>query len=115
MYNIIIFFFWSRLSIASQREALNEVNVALGLMCGNIPQLHMANVWVPYGECVTSTNSNMTCMELALCSNQLGKFMPINQLHWLHNRTGKGIVGMVLASEDKSCFCRNMCEFSIAD
>lgn len=30
-------------------------------------------------------------------------------------QTGRGIVGMALASKHKLCFCRNLCNFSIAD
>lgn len=76
----------------------------------------MANVWVPIGDqCVASVESNSSCMKLALSTNQIGKFMPTDQVHRIHVHARKGMVGMVLASEEKSCFCRNLCEFSIAD
>ncbi|KAH6771661.1 hypothetical protein C2S51_010065 [Perilla frutescens var. frutescens] len=100
-------------TINGRRKALIEVKKALELIT-KIPQLHMVNVWVPKGECFSS-NSNVSCMELALSTKALWKFMPTNQVHCIHVQTRKGIVGMVLASENKSCFCRNLCEFSIVD
>ncbi|KAH6812416.1 hypothetical protein C2S51_026178 [Perilla frutescens var. frutescens] len=97
-------------------KALTELRDALGLIT-KIPQLHMANVWVPNGECVgtNNSNSNQTCMELAWSTNGRWDFVPTDQVRWIHVPTRKGIVGMVLASENKSCFCGNLSEFSIVD
>ena len=81
----------------------------------DLPQLHMTNVWVSITECDSTTNSNMSCMELVLCSNDIHKFVPIHSVHCFHVQARKGIVGMALSSENKSCFCPNLSEFSIVD
>lgn len=74
-----------------------------------IPQLYKARVWVPYEECASISMGNiLSCMELAWSTQSL----PMDQIHV---QTKKGMLGMVLASENKSCFCRDLCELSIAD
>ena len=76
----------------------------------------MANVWVPAGDCgLSPTNSNRSCMELTLSNNYFVKSMPIHPVHWIPVQVRKGMIGMVLASENKSCFCLNSSEFSIDD
>lgn len=102
-------------TIHCRKKALTELHNGLLLKCIDIPQLHMAKVSVPNGECVTSIGTNMSYMELAFSTNYDLTIMPVYQVHWIHVKTRKGIVGMVLASESKSCFCRNLYEFSIAD
>ncbi|KAH6798351.1 hypothetical protein C2S51_034835 [Perilla frutescens var. frutescens] len=89
-----------------RRQALTEVEEALQLIT-RIPQFYQARVWVPYEECA-SIDSDLICMELAWSLRSL----PMDQIHV---KTTKGILGMVLASESKSCFCQNLCEFSIVD
>ncbi|KAH6791863.1 hypothetical protein C2S52_002340 [Perilla frutescens var. hirtella] len=91
-------------------EALTEIREAFMLIT-EIPQLYAANVWIPYGKCASIT-TNTRCMELVLFTEDVTRFMSTNQVHV---QLRKGIIGMVLASESKSCFCRNLCEFSIAD
>ncbi|XP_057801120.1 protein NLP6-like isoform X3 [Salvia miltiorrhiza] len=99
--------------IYGKEEALYEIREALEL-CEYIPQLHMANVWVPNEECDISTN--MSCMKLALSTSRYCvNFTPSNRVDWIHLQTRKEtVLGMVLASENKSCFCHyevsNRCE-----
>ncbi|KAH6796468.1 hypothetical protein C2S51_037454 [Perilla frutescens var. frutescens] len=96
--------------VAALREFGNALNVVR-----KIPQFHMANVWVSYdGEC-DGINSNLSCMELALCTESISQLMPMEQVHWIHVQPKRGIIGMALASESKACFCLNLCEFSITD
>lgn len=93
------------------------MRVALDQM-KNIPQLHMAKVWIPNSEtCSTLGCTNARCMELAVSTNDFLtlEYMSKNQVHWIHVKSGKGMIGMVLDSESESCFCRNLYEFSIAD
>ncbi|XP_057801128.1 protein NLP6-like [Salvia miltiorrhiza] len=100
-------------SINCRREALSEVNNALERICDSIPQLHMANVWVPKEDCDISTN--MSCMKLEFSTNEILNSMHTDEVNWIHVQSKKGIVGMVLASENKSCFCLNLYELSIVD
>ncbi|XP_057801122.1 protein NLP6-like isoform X5 [Salvia miltiorrhiza] len=98
--------------IYGKKEAVNEIREALQL-CEAIPQFHMANVWVPNEECVISTNTS--CMKLALSTHYDEHFTPTDRVDWIHVQTGKEtVLGMVLASENKSCFCHyevsNRCE-----
>ncbi|XP_047947243.1 protein NLP7-like [Salvia hispanica] len=103
-------------NIFSGREkALTEIQTTLSIINKIHPQFHMANVWVPPGDCLSSTINNMSCMELALSTKYNLKFMPTDSVHWIHVQARKGIIGMVLASENKSCFCPNLSEFSIVD
>ncbi|KAH6806914.1 hypothetical protein C2S51_028022 [Perilla frutescens var. frutescens] len=96
-----------------RKKALNEVSEAFHLIA-MIPQLHMAKVLVPYEKC-DCINMNGRCMELATLSAKdtlLWEYVPKD---WFHVQAGKGIIGMVLESESKACFCGNLCEFNIAD
>lgn len=100
-----------------REKALSEVWEAL-LQMANIPQFHMAKVWVPNQEtCASVGASYIRCMELALNTKDIltWDYMSKNQVHWIHVKPRKGIIGMVLESESKSRFCRNLCEFSIGD
>lgn len=102
--------------ITSGREqALSEFRQAFPQMT-NIPQLHMAKVWISYEACA-SINSNAMCLELALSTKDIlfWDYIPRNQVRWIHVQPRKGILGMVLESESKTCFCQNLCEFSIGD
>ncbi|XP_057801184.1 protein NLP5-like isoform X2 [Salvia miltiorrhiza] len=104
-------------TLSCRKKALTEIRNVLKLITGgDLPQLHMANVWVPNRECVSITNTNMSCMQLALSTNQLWwKRRDKDESRWIHVQARKGIVGMVLASENKSCFCQNLCAFSSVD
>ncbi|KAL1543584.1 protein NLP6-like [Salvia divinorum] len=97
------------------KKALKEIRNALKLIIGDIPQLHKANVWIPTRECISTTNTNRSCMELAFPTIYDMKFMPTKSVPWINIHARKGMVGMVLASENKSCFCPNLSEFSIVD
>ncbi|XP_042032761.1 protein NLP7-like isoform X1 [Salvia splendens] len=94
------------------KKALNEIRKGLQLIHRNIPQLDEAYVWVHNEECVSNTETDVTCMELALSTKYLLDFVP-NGVKTIHVKTTKGIVGSVLASESKSCFCPNLYECSI--
>lgn len=96
------------------KQALAEVNEAFSVII-EIPHLHIAKLWVPYEKCAKSVNTR--CMALASSATDLCNDMPTatNQIRQIHVQHRKGILGMVLASENKSCFCRNLGEFSIAD
>ena len=107
-----IFFFCQ--VVDSRIKALTEIRHALSTINNDLPQLHMANVWVSTGECVT-INTNWSCMDLAFSTNYYWKIMPTDSVHWIHIQPGKGMIGMVLASENKSCFCPNLSEFGIVD
>lgn len=96
--------------INCKKAALAEVNDAFCVI-NEIPQLHMAKLWVPYEKCA----NNEKCMVLASSTVDLCSDMPTQQVRQIHVQAGKGIVGMVLASESKSCFCRDLYELSIAD
>ncbi|KAL8557226.1 hypothetical protein ACS0TY_004607 [Phlomoides rotata] len=76
-----------------------------------IPQLFCDDVWVTYNKC-DSISSNICCMERLQYANKSTLYYPNN---FRQVQTGKGIVGMVLASENKSCFCRNLCDFSMVE
>ncbi|XP_047978503.1 uncharacterized protein LOC125220375 [Salvia hispanica] len=103
-------------NIVSCREStLREIRNVLSIINKNLPQVHTMNVWVPNEECVSSTNINRSCMELALSTKYYLDFMPTHSVHCIHVQDRKGIIGMVLASENKSCFCQNLSEFSIID
>ncbi|KAL1543585.1 protein NLP6-like isoform X1 [Salvia divinorum] len=101
--------------INCRKKALNEICRALNIIDGCLPQLYMANVWVPIAKCASTTTNNRSCMELALSTDNISKFMPTDSVPWIHVKARKGMVGMVLASENKSCFCPNLSEFSIVD
>ncbi|KAL1562986.1 protein NLP7-like [Salvia divinorum] len=102
--------------VNGRKKALTKIHTALSIINKINPQLLMANVWIPVGDCLSSTNNNMSCMELALSTKDNLKFMPTDSVHWwIHVQARKGIIGMVLASENKSCFCPNLSEFSIVD
>ncbi|XP_042012731.1 protein NLP7-like isoform X2 [Salvia splendens] len=92
-------------------KALREIRNVLKLT-NVIPQLYMANVWVPTGDCGSTPNSNRSCMELKLSTRYLLESMAN---HRIHVQARKGMIGMVLASENKSCFCPTLSEFSIVD
>ncbi|KAI3453573.1 hypothetical protein Pfo_010236 [Paulownia fortunei] len=93
-----------------QKQALTEIMEALELVT-MIPQLYLAEVWVPCSQCISN---NVSCVELALSTYDEWEFLR-SMYKFNHVQTGKGIVGMLLASENKSCFCRNSCDFSIAE
>ncbi|KAL8544040.1 hypothetical protein ACS0TY_004545 [Phlomoides rotata] len=96
--------------VGSRRLAEIELHRAFDLFW-KIPQLFHKDAWVTYNKC-DSISSNICCMERLQCAD-------IVKLDWPNNfrqvQTGKGIVGMVLASENKVCFCRNLCDFSIVE
>lgn len=54
-------------------------------------------------------------MALLSSTNDIDSFLPTDEVHWIHVQPKKGIIGMLLASENNACFCRNLCEFTIAD
>ncbi|KAH6804218.1 hypothetical protein C2S51_032465 [Perilla frutescens var. frutescens] len=98
------------------RAAFTEVEKTF-LLIAKIPQLHMANFWIPYGK-NDSINSHPRCMELAYCTKGIKDewdCMPTYQVRFIHVQHRKGIIPMVLKSESKSCFCRNLSDFSIGD
>ncbi|XP_047954959.1 protein NLP6-like isoform X2 [Salvia hispanica] len=95
-------------------KALREIRNVL-ILINVIPQLYMTNVWVPTRDCGGTTNSNRSCMELTFSTNDFMKSMATNSVHGIHVQARKGMIGMVLASENKSCFCPNLSEFSIVD
>ncbi|KAL8551292.1 hypothetical protein ACS0TY_000393 [Phlomoides rotata] len=97
-------------TVGSWRLAEIEILKAIQLF-RNIPQLFHEDVWVTYNKC-DSISSYICCMERLKCSISVKLDWPINLRQV---QTGKGIVGMVLASENKSCFCRNLCDFSIVE
>ncbi|KAH6806850.1 hypothetical protein C2S51_027958 [Perilla frutescens var. frutescens] len=78
--------------INCRKEALGEVRDAFDLI-KKIPHLHMAKVWVPYDRCA-SVNGYSKCMELALTTKDIWKYMPTNEVHWIHVQPKKGIIGM---------------------
>ncbi|XP_042017297.1 protein NLP6-like isoform X2 [Salvia splendens] len=80
-------------------KALREVRNILFLTRCVIPQLYMANVWVPTGDCEPVHRIHVRA----------------RKGHRIHVQARKGMIGMVLASENKSCFCPNLSEFSIVD
>ncbi|XP_042016982.1 protein NLP7-like [Salvia splendens] len=99
----------------------NGVEKALGeirnmLFLNNIfPQLYMTNVWVSTGDC-GSTTSNKNCMELTFSTDSdPDSDSDSDSVHRIHVEARKGMIGVVLASENKSCFCPNLSEFSIVD
>ncbi|KAH6798252.1 hypothetical protein C2S52_022806 [Perilla frutescens var. hirtella] len=97
--------------IKCRMEALDEVKDAFSSI-KNIPHLHMANVWVPYNR---RDNGKSNCMELVFSTDFFWERMRKNELHRIHVQPKKGIIGMVLESESKSCFCQNLRAFSIVD
>lgn len=98
-----------------RKQALTEVREFLmEIVISKIPQLHMVNVWVPNGNCA-SIDSELSCMELALSTRCIWQYMPTNWVHWIHVHTRKGVVGIVLASDNKSCFFQDLSNFSIID
>ncbi|XP_042017789.1 uncharacterized protein LOC121765656 [Salvia splendens] len=96
-------------------KGLREIRNILFLNHRVIPQLYMANVWVPTGDCGSTTNSNRNCMELTFSTNYMMEPMATYSVHGIHVQARKGMIGMALASENKSCFCPNLSEFSIVD
>ncbi|KAL1543587.1 protein NLP6-like isoform X3 [Salvia divinorum] len=109
------FLAYEPVNIVNCREkALREIRNVLFII-NIIPNFHMANVWVPTGECVNTTNTNRSSMELAFSTNYFTKSMATDSVQRIHVQARKGMVGMVLASENKSCFCPNLSEFSIVD
>ena len=94
---------------------MTEIRNTLSIIDKDLPQLHMTNVWGPIAECVSNTYDNRSCIELAFSTNDILEFMPTDSVHCIHVQARKGIVGMVLTSENKSCFCPNLSEFSIVD
>ncbi|KAL8544035.1 hypothetical protein ACS0TY_004544 [Phlomoides rotata] len=97
-------------TVGSRRLAEIEIGRAFDLF-RKIPQLFHNDVWATYNKC-DSISSNICCMERLQCANLVVLDWPNN---FCQVQTGKGIVGMVLASENKSCFCRNLCDFSIVE
>lgn len=78
-----------------------------------IPHCHMANVWVLDGQ-LKSRNSR--CMEWTESTDDDLKLVDLTLVDkriMIEHR--QGILGMVLDSQSKACFCRNISEFSIAD
>lgn len=87
-------------------EAKNEIEGAL-YMFTNIPQCYKANVWVSNGKCI---DSNSRTMQFTLMVS--GWRSQVN--NEIYVEPNIGIHGMILESEGKSCFCRNIFGFSIA-
>ncbi|KAG6388566.1 hypothetical protein SASPL_149995 [Salvia splendens] len=94
-----------------KEEALIEICNLLQQSYGYHRQIVGANVWVNNGECVSSSNTNMTCMELALSTDYVGIYLSTNvvprdeNVHTIHVNGRKGIVGIALVCESKACFC----------
>ncbi|KAG6423848.1 hypothetical protein SASPL_114252 [Salvia splendens] len=95
--------------VSGREKALTEIQTTLSIINKIHPQFHMANVWVPAEDCLSSTSNNMSCMEMALSTKYNLKFMPTDSVHWIHVQARKGIIGMVLASENKSSLIKMAC------
>ncbi|KAL8557217.1 hypothetical protein ACS0TY_004601 [Phlomoides rotata] len=96
----------------TDRSQLAEIEIHRAVqLFRKIPQLFHDDVWVTYNKC-ESISSNICCMERLECTNTVLLDWPNN---FRHVQTGKGIVGLVLASENKLWFCRNLCDFSIVE
>lgn len=89
-------------------EANNEIKGALYIMFTNIPQCYKANVWVSNGKCI---DSNSRTMQFTLVTS--GWWSQVYTEIYVEPKIG--ILGMILESEDKSCFCRNIFGFSIGE
>lgn len=71
-----------------------------------IPQICQVDVWVSCNQC-----SSEGCMQLAMSTG----VMSLWKCKCHRARKGKGILGILLASESKSCFCPNLCHFNITE
>ncbi|KAL0382816.1 UNVERIFIED_CONTAM: protein NLP7 [Sesamum calycinum] len=98
----------------NQNSALHELAEMLRKVI-EISQLSfVAQVWVPGSQC-TDTNKNLACVKLELvesCHAYGGDWFMCKS-HKVE--TGKGITGILLSSENKSCFFPNLCHFSITE
>ncbi|KAG6388574.1 hypothetical protein SASPL_150004 [Salvia splendens] len=96
-------------------DALAEIHNVLQIIDRDIPQLEATHVWVHNGECVSVTDTNVRCMELALYYAYFDKYVPAYDVHTIHVRSRKGIVGSAMASENKAYFFPSLYEFGIDD
>lgn len=91
-----------------------------------VPQLCLAQVWVPCKQC-SSMNNTLCCMErMALISygtiktNTL-QFLDFGMSAFLeasefqNAQRQKGIVGIVMSSTRRLCFCQNLCDLRITE
>ncbi|KAL8053604.1 hypothetical protein ABFX02_05G082400 [Erythranthe guttata] len=99
-----------------RKLALREIKEALKVVI-KIPQLHMVQVWATCTRCPSEKDISLNCMELTDFMQELALEESIysTMLEFSHIHTRKGITGMVLASENKSCFFRTSCHFSIVE
>ncbi|XP_042034875.1 protein NLP6-like isoform X2 [Salvia splendens] len=98
-----------------RRDALAEICNVLQIIDWDIPQLEATHVWVRNGKCISVTDTNVHCMELALSYTYYNKYVDADDVHTIHVRSRKGIVGSAMASENKAYFCPSLYEFGIDD
>ncbi|KAL7111450.1 hypothetical protein ACP275_05G088600 [Erythranthe tilingii] len=103
----------------SRQWALREIEETLRYV--KVPQLHMVQVWATCTRCPSEKDISLNCMKLtAFMQESYDKLASeehiySKMLEFSHIHTKKGITEMVLASENKSCFFRNSCHFSIVE
>ncbi|PIN22684.1 hypothetical protein CDL12_04595 [Handroanthus impetiginosus] len=104
--------------IFEQKPHASEFTEMLEMAIDAVPELHLAQVWIPCEQCAYATGSNLSCMtradfRAAAKNNSMRGFSNACRFHNIQSQ--KGIAGIVLSSTDKSCFCRNLCDFSISE
>ncbi|PIN22683.1 hypothetical protein CDL12_04594 [Handroanthus impetiginosus] len=108
---------WEYKNIIYQQNPLaSEFTEMLEMATGTFPHLHLAQVWVPCQHC-SYTDNNRSCMRrtafrLASGNNGICGFSDACEFH--NEQSNKGIAGIVSLSANKSCFCRNLCDFNIS-
>ncbi|KAI3453572.1 hypothetical protein Pfo_010235 [Paulownia fortunei] len=110
---------FSRCSESEQAMANGDITEMLELAIKAVPQLHMAQVWVPCKQCA-NTSTNLSCMERAtfittedMHDQDMHEYLAACEFHKL--QIGKGITRTLMSSNNKCCFCRNICDYSISE
>ncbi|KAL8540759.1 hypothetical protein ACS0TY_002109 [Phlomoides rotata] len=113
---LLVFFDNTLFDVASEEIktanlSSTHVNFKPRLLLGNngweLASTEIQKAWELFAAIPQLYTVPLPTMTLALVDPLLRKVQ--------HAETGKGIAGMALVSDSKSCFCRNLCEFSIAD
>lgn len=107
-------------NLQSQPQPLREIRVMLDLAIKSVPQLHLAQVWVPCNQCA----NNSSCMEWKTLTSTYSPIMELSDEFTkefvaacgFHNiQNGRGIVWLALWSTNNLYFCENLSEFSISE
>ncbi|KAL8053603.1 hypothetical protein ABFX02_05G082400 [Erythranthe guttata] len=98
-------------------EYVNELLEAANLRVSFQASHMQTDVWATCTRCPSEKDISLNCMELTDFMQELALEESIysTMLEFSHIHTRKGITGMVLASENKSCFFRTSCHFSIVE